>query len=739
MVPLRSYFTYALSCLALIPAALLLAGCLPGNSDRQANLQAIARWEDRRLAPEDSLLTMLTHSDAHVRLAAVRAAGLIGRTDVLPTLRDATDDKSTTVRRQALFSLGLLNDVRALPDLEIAARDPRPGIRLAAIDGLAHLENDGRVLAEIGVSGPEHEAAAAWTALRNQIARVDTALITESITRALARPENEVIWRVLRCVERFPAQPLLATVTPFVHSASPQIRVHAYRALGRFDGPDALAAVLDGCRDHDVFHQRHLSRVRIAAARALGALGAHTFSNTADEAAATQDYLAAVLIGLAGQDNGHVSSTALQAMAAAVTDLPLPPEAAQQESLLPVWRIRLARAAKSHLQNEHAGVRAAALTAWADLRGAGAAVELVQSLEQETMPQVLAAGLTAVGRQHPDPVLLLTQYVRADAEARFNAPPRPALATGLVRSTALESLAQVFQSRPESLPDGLPETFFQTLLVDATGDTDFAVAVTAAGLLGDVPGDASLEALLTLWDRAPGDPYGTDIQRGVLAGLKALLTTQTPYTPTDSLRTQAATLLRAGFDAPDIRLRRESRDVAQETELLPDRLIPTLASLRATIPAVVRDPKQPAVRQAYEAGQVRCITNRGTFVINLDGDLAPNTCAVFLDLIERGFYDDLTFHRVVPDFVIQGGDPRGDGWGHAGYSIRSEWSRAAYRRGVVGIAHDGKDSGGCQFFVTLSEQPHLNGRYTVFGEVTRGLDIADGIQVGDTMRLELMP
>ena len=109
-------------------------------------------------------------------------------------------------------------------------------------------------------------------------------------------------------------------------------------------------------------------------------------------------------------------------------------------------------------------------------------------------------------------------------------------------------------------------------------------------------------------------------------------------------------------------------------------------------------------------------------MIALDGRLAPNTCAMFVDLVGRGFYDDLTFHRVVPDFVVQGGDPTGTGWGGPGYTIRSEWSARPYRRGVVGIAHSGKDTGGCQFFVTLSEQPHLVGRYTIFGEVVDGME-----------------
>ncbi|HSF43323.1 MAG TPA: peptidylprolyl isomerase, partial [Thermoanaerobaculia bacterium] len=95
------------------------------------------------------------------------------------------------------------------------------------------------------------------------------------------------------------------------------------------------------------------------------------------------------------------------------------------------------------------------------------------------------------------------------------------------------------------------------------------------------------------------------------------------------------------------------------------------------------------------------------------------------------YYDGLTFHRVVPDFVIQGGDPRGDGTGGPGYSIRDEVNRLRYDRGVLGMALAGADTGGSQFFLTLSPQPHLDGGYTVFGEIVSGGEVLDRIRLGD--------
>lgn len=128
---------------------------------------------------------------------------------------------------------------------------------------------------------------------------------------------------------------------------------------------------------------------------------------------------------------------------------------------------------------------------------------------------------------------------------------------------------------------------------------------------------------------------------------------------------------------------------------------------------------------------VRMFTTKGIIEFEMLKEYAPFSVMNFLKLFEKKFYDGLTFHRVVPNFVIQGGDPRGDGWGGPGYSIRSEFGLINYSRGMVGIASAGKDTEGCQFFVTHSPQPHLDGRYTIFGRVLSGMDVVDRIQVGD--------
>ncbi|MFH2035589.1 MAG: peptidylprolyl isomerase [Candidatus Zixiibacteriota bacterium] len=126
-------------------------------------------------------------------------------------------------------------------------------------------------------------------------------------------------------------------------------------------------------------------------------------------------------------------------------------------------------------------------------------------------------------------------------------------------------------------------------------------------------------------------------------------------------------------------------------------------------------------------------TNKGDFEFELYFDIAPLTVANFIKVADDGFYNNLIFHRVIPNFVVQGGDPRGDGWGGAGYEIRCEYSNLSYERGTVGIATSGKDSGSSQFFVALAPLPHLESRYTVFGQVQSGLAVLDRICPNDSI------
>jgi cyclophilin family peptidyl-prolyl cis-trans isomerase/HEAT repeat protein len=136
----------------------------------------------------------------------------------------------------------------------------------------------------------------------------------------------------------------------------------------------------------------------------------------------------------------------------------------------------------------------------------------------------------------------------------------------------------------------------------------------------------------------------------------------------------------------------------------------------------------------------RLTTSRGVVDIDLDPAAAPWNVAALVAHTRAGFYDGLDFHRVVPGFVVQGGDPEGTGWGGAGYTLPSEPGQGRFTRGAVGIADAGKDTGGCQFFFMHARAPHLEGRFTRVGHVTSGQDVVDTLLIGNTItRAEILP
>jgi peptidylprolyl isomerase/peptidyl-prolyl cis-trans isomerase B (cyclophilin B) len=114
---------------------------------------------------------------------------------------------------------------------------------------------------------------------------------------------------------------------------------------------------------------------------------------------------------------------------------------------------------------------------------------------------------------------------------------------------------------------------------------------------------------------------------------------------------------------------------------------------------------------------------------------APKTVENFVTLAKKGFYNNLTFHRVVPDFVVQGGDPKGDGTGGPGYQIKAEFNKRKHVRGSLAMARSQHpDSAGCQFYITYGAQPHLDNNYTVFGQVVSGMEHVDRSTQGDRMK-----
>ena len=126
----------------------------------------------------------------------------------------------------------------------------------------------------------------------------------------------------------------------------------------------------------------------------------------------------------------------------------------------------------------------------------------------------------------------------------------------------------------------------------------------------------------------------------------------------------------------------------------------------------------------------------GEIRIELYPEDAPKTVESFIALSKKGFYNGLTFHRVVPGFAAQGGDPKGDGTGGPGYTLKAEFNQRKHARGTVAMARaQHPDSAGSQFYIAFAAAPHLDGQYTVFGQVVSGMEVVDRIKVGDRMQV----
>ena len=147
--------------------------------------------------------------------------------------------------------------------------------------------------------------------------------------------------------------------------------------------------------------------------------------------------------------------------------------------------------------------------------------------------------------------------------------------------------------------------------------------------------------------------------------------------------------------------------------------------------------KTPPAMQidAKKSYSATIVTNRGTIEVALSAQYAPKTVNNFVFLARDGFYDGVSFHRVISNFMVQGGDPTGSGSGGPGYRFEDETrgNPLKHETGVLSMANAGPNTNGSQFFITHSPQPHLNGMHTVFGKVVKGMDVVNAIRQGDVM------
>ncbi len=259
------------------------------------------------------------------------------------------------------------------------------------------------------------------------------------------------------------------------------------------------------------------------------------------------------------------------------------------------------------------------------------------------------------------------------------------------------------------------------VLLQKLNDSDWVVATESVTALGEIGDKKAIPSLIARYEMR-NDREDKDVRLKILSVLTAMKVAE------------AESLARGALDDGDKRIRTAGKKLLERIEVE----IPEIPGDRHFYERDLDISRKVALSlpMGENRAVIRC--KYGTIEIELFGDDATQTVANFIKLARKGSYDGKTFHRVVPNFVVQGGCPRGDGWGDDGYYIRSEFNHFHYGRGAVGIAHSGKDTGGTQFFITHSPQPQLDGRYTIFGRVTKGMDVVDKIHQGDKFQVKIM-
>ena len=264
------------------------------------------------------------------------------------------------------------------------------------------------------------------------------------------------------------------------------------------------------------------------------------------------------------------------------------------------------------------------------------------------------------------------------------------------------------------------EDSVHAILVSGLSDADFYVRATVIGALADRPSTADLNAVLASYARAARDS-ANDARLAAVQYVSALWKKDSASLTAD-WRTRLD-----GIAVPRDPLERAAgKSVAPWAKW--GRVAAT-ARPQAWYRTLVRTTVLPVLAGKTISATIH--TERGPLRLEMHGADAPITVSNFLTLARSGYYRNTRFHRVVPNFVAQDGDPRDDGNGGPGYSIRDEMNRHRYERGAVGMALSGPDTGGSQYFLTHSPQPHLDGHYTIFARLVSGYDVLDRIVQGD--------
>ena len=623
-------------------------------------------------APPSDLIALLDDPDAPVRMRAALAIGRVGLSDGVAPLASRLSDEETGVREMAAFALGLIGDASARPALVAALSDAAPPVQ-------------GRAAEALSLLGDRADGAAIAAMARAHVqAGVLDGIDPDEMTYPLS-PRVEAVRLGIYALARFGSFPEIASVV---------LRPDGEPVSRWWPVAFALQRVADGQATPWLLPLLDTPG-RYTASFAAKGLG----NRPSPEAIAA-------LRDVVQRRRAH-PAVVVQAMRTLASS-----GAAEAK---PELVVLLGDPATER------AVRIEAATAYGALAGAGD-VDLILDLFSDPLPAVRAVAMRTLARVAGDTFLGVLAGLDPDEAWTVRAAQAQALGT-LPQARGVPRLRQMLGDGdvrviPAVLSGlaaaGAPDAEREAL--ERLQASDVVVRAAAATALAELKAAAAVPPLVEAYRAARADDSYV-ARSTVLAALvriapqSALPILQEALGDKDwAVRVQAAALLRESGQPP-----------------------PPGVIRPATPGGPIDDPDWQRIVMPPFTPLAYIETNRGTIELELAVVDAPLTTENFVRLARRGFFDGLAIHRIVPDFVVQDGDPRGDGEGGPGYTIRDEINPRPYLRGTVGMALDWEDTGGSQFFITHSPQPHLDARYTVFGQVTRGMDVVDALAPGDVV------
>jgi cyclophilin family peptidyl-prolyl cis-trans isomerase len=673
----------------------------------------IIQYEDERTVPDD-LLEMLQPMHGGARRRALLALARIGYPSALGFLIDVLnadrnpENRDPELRALAAFALGEIESQHAASYL-IQRLDPaiEPSVlvRARAAEALGKIASNKLAMAALGdygVKGIAEALAALLPSPEKPFASEHHKLLVELTLAALSRlrqpasveaiatelhsPDPDIRWQAANALARIRdgIQSAVPNLLPLLDDTNPLVRAHAARALGVAKATQAVDGLIKRLADAD-------ARVVASAITALG---------TINEAHAVPSLVAL----------GNSQLAAYRAVDRAKLGVPPP-----QNLLL------LIATALGNLKDPRAFEFLQAFRFVDGKLGAFPEVEIA-----------VAKFGDARFFEIPDSARLAPNDWRAMAAY---AQGLGQLGSERARATLLDLFSGKSYGKPDARAvsdilnamaaakvDGLRDLLLEQLKAE-----DVIVRATAAELLGDAD-DASekvTSALEAAYKAARKDQMN-DARVAILEAAQKLKHPMNLQALAEETRDE------------DYVVRRKAVELLAQTKF-------EIATQKLAIGKVNtgHDKKywQRMVQLAESMKRPLAVihTKKGDIRIELYAEDAPMTVDNFIQLARKGFYDGLEFVRVVPNFVIQTGDPRGDQNGGPGYQIRDEINLRRYQTGTVGMALSGKDTGGSQFFITHSPQPHLDGGYTVFGQVIEGMEVVNRVARGDKIeRIEII-